>query len=73
MSRGSKKIYVPDTLQVHRTDFDDVSCLFALENAVSATSSHASHIEQLCAVDHVIVCEKKAESVGVRNARWGDF
>jgi hypothetical protein len=45
----------PDTLQVHRTNLDNVACLLALENTITSTSRHAGNIEELGAVDHVIV------------------
>lgn len=47
---------IPDTLQVHWSDFDDVSDLFTLQDTVSSTSGHASHIQKLRTVDHMIVC-----------------
>jgi hypothetical protein len=47
---------VPDTLQVHGSDFHHVANFLALENTVTSPSSHASHIEQLRAVDHMVIC-----------------
>lgn len=45
----------PDTLQVHRTNLDHVSVFLALQNAVATTARHASNIEQLGTVDHVVI------------------
>lgn len=39
--------------------------LLALENAISSSSSHASNIEQLRAIYHVIICEEDM-SIGAR-------
>lgn len=46
---------LPDTLEVHRADLDDVSRLLTLQDTISAASCHASDIEQLGTVDHVVV------------------
>jgi hypothetical protein len=48
-------VALPDTLQVHGPDLNNMSCFFALENAISAASGHASNIKQFRAVDHVII------------------
>jgi hypothetical protein len=45
MTNTSRDIVLPDTLQMHGTNLDNVSCLFALENAVSSSSGHARDIE----------------------------
>lgn len=45
----------PNTLEVHGSNFDDMSCLFTLEDAISAPSSHASNIEKLGTIDHVVI------------------
>lgn len=37
--------HLPDALQMHRPNLDDVPNLFALQDPVSPASSHASHIE----------------------------
>jgi hypothetical protein len=31
--------------------------LFALQNAVTTASSHASHVEELGTVDHMVICK----------------
>ena len=46
---------LPNTLQVHRTDFDDMTDLFAFQDTITTTTSHAGDIEQFGAVDHVVV------------------
>lgn len=40
---------------MHGTNLHDVARLLALENTVPSSSSHASNVEQLRAIDHVIV------------------
>lgn len=46
---------LPDTLQVHWPDLDDVAGLFALEDSISPASGHASDVKQLGAVDEVVI------------------
>jgi hypothetical protein len=50
----------PDAFQMHRPNFDHMSHFFTLENAVSSPSSHAGHIQQFRAIDHVIVCNSQS-------------
>lgn len=45
----------PNALEVHGADLDNVAHFFALENAVAAATRHPGHVEQLGAVDHVVV------------------
>jgi len=45
----------PDTLQVHRANLDDMSYFFALQDAIATTAGHARHVQQFCAVDHVVI------------------
>lgn len=40
---------------MHGANLDNVSCLFALKDAVSSTSRHAGNVEKLSSIDHVIV------------------
>jgi hypothetical protein len=40
---------------MHGANLDDVADLLALENAVAPAARHARHVQQLGAVDHVIV------------------
>lgn len=47
---------LPNALQMHGTNLDDMTCLFALQDPVSATSSHACHVQKLRPVDHVVIC-----------------
>lgn len=53
---------LPDALEMHGPDLDDVADLLAFENAVSTSSGHSSDVEQLGAVDHVVVCPCKLDS-----------
>jgi hypothetical protein len=46
----------PNTLEMHRTNFDYVSHFLAFEDAISTSSGHSSDIEELCAVDHMVIC-----------------
>lgn len=48
--------YVPDPLEMHRANLDDVAHFLTLQYAVTPSSCHAGHIEQFCAVYHVVVC-----------------
>lgn len=52
---GRKSRYLPNTLQVHGANFDNVTRLLALENSITSSSCHPSDIEQLRTVDHVVV------------------
>jgi hypothetical protein len=45
----------PNTLQVHRSDFHHMADFLAFENAITSTPSHAGDVEQLRAIDHVII------------------
>lgn len=46
---------VPDALEVHWADLHHMSRLLALENTITSTASHTRDVQQLCAIDHVIV------------------
>lgn len=48
---------VPDTLQVHGANFHDVANLLTLQDSIPSTTGHTGNVEQLGAVDHVVVCE----------------
>lgn len=45
----------PDALQMHRPYLYHMAHLFALQNSISSTTRHSSHIEKLGAIDHVVV------------------
>lgn len=49
-------LYIPDTLQMHGANLDHVTNFFALENAISTTTGHASNVQQLGTVDHMVIC-----------------
>ena len=53
--QGSLKRY-PNTLEMHRADLDHVPGLFGLQDPVTAASGHPGDVQQLSAVDHVVVC-----------------
>lgn len=59
-----KAKYIPDTFQMHWANFHNMAKLFALENSITSTAGHASYIEQLCTIDHVVICGggKKSQS-----------
>ena len=46
---------LPDALQVHGANLHNVANLFALENTVASATRHASHIQELGTIDHVVV------------------
>lgn len=51
---------------MHRTDFNNVSSLFALQNAVATTPRHAGDIQQLGTVNHVVVfTSRHADAFGL--------
>ncbi|KAI3481787.1 hypothetical protein L1887_55634 [Cichorium endivia] len=45
----------PDTFEVHGADLDDDALLLVLEDAVTLAARHAAHVQELGAVDHVVV------------------
>lgn len=47
---------IPDTLEMHRANLDHMAQLLALQNTITAATSHSRHIEQLGTVDHMVVC-----------------
>lgn len=46
---------LPDAFEMHRTNLDHMPCLFRLEYAITSATSHAGDIEQLSAVDEVVI------------------
>lgn len=46
---------IPNALQMHWADFDNMSGLFALQDTVTTSSCHAGNVQKLCTVDHVII------------------
>jgi len=40
---------------MHGANLDHMSCLLAFEDTVSAASGHSSYVQQLRAIDHVII------------------
>jgi hypothetical protein len=47
---------LPDTFQMHWANLHYMSHLFALENSITSTSSHACNIKKLRTVDHMVIC-----------------
>ena len=52
---AEKRFNSPDTFQVHRPNLHDVARLLALQNTITTSTRHASNIEKLRAVDHMVV------------------
>lgn len=48
--------YSPDALQMHRPNLHHMPHFLALENSISPAPSHARNIQELSAIDHVIIC-----------------
>lgn len=46
---------LPNTLQVHRADLDNMSHFFGLENTISSAAGHACNIQKLGPIDEVII------------------
>ena len=56
MQRRIEKRYVPNTLEMHRSNLDHVAGLLALQDAVTTTARHAGHVEvrDLCRAPLVV-------------------
>ncbi len=52
---ANSRARLPDSFQMHWADLDHVLLLLTLENAVTSASCHTSNVEELGAVDHVVV------------------
>lgn len=50
--------HLPHALEMHWANLDHMSDLLALENTISPTTGHAGDIEELGAIDHVVVCRE---------------
>ena len=55
MAVVERLFYIPNPLEMHRTNFDNVSDFFGLEDTVSAASGHAGDIEQFRSVHHMVI------------------
>lgn len=51
-----RRVDIPNALEVHGANLDDMADFFTLEDAVSTAAGHSGHVEQLGAIDHVVVC-----------------
>lgn len=48
---------LPNTLQVHRANLHHMAQLLTLQDTVTATTSHPSHVEQLRTINHMVICK----------------
>lgn len=56
---------------MHGSNFDHVPSLLTLQDSVSSSSGHASNVEKLSAVYHVVVCEdSRLTCVSFRAKLW---
>lgn len=55
INRSSQWSNLPNSLKMHGSDLDHMSNLLALQDTVAATSGHTGHVEELGAIDHVVV------------------
>jgi len=46
---------VPDSFEMHWSNLDHVAQLLALQDAIATPTSHASDVQQLRAVNHVVI------------------
>ena len=44
---------------MHRANLHNMTSFLTLEYAIPTTSSHACYVQQLRAVDHVVVCKER--------------
>jgi hypothetical protein len=44
---------------MHWPNLYDMTSFLTLEYAISATASHTCHVQQLRAVDHMVVCQER--------------
>ena len=59
---STSEVFSPDAFQVHWTNFDNVSGLFALQDPVTTTTGHTSDVQELGAVYHMIILSKSVTS-----------
>lgn len=45
----------PHAFEMHRSDFHYVLLLLTLEDSITAASCHTNHIQELSAIDHVVI------------------
>lgn len=46
---------LPDTFEVHGSNFDDMSRLLAFKDTIATSTRHSSDVEKFGAVNHVVV------------------
>lgn len=47
---------LPNALQMHWTDLDNMLLLLRFQDAISSASGHASNVKKFRPVDHMIIC-----------------
>jgi hypothetical protein len=50
-----RKVHSPHALQVHRPDLDHSLLLLGFEDAIAAAARHLGHVQELSAIDHMVV------------------
>ena len=56
MNDNAERLDSPDAFEVHRTDLNDMTRLFTLQDTVSSASCHSCNVQKLGSVDHVVIC-----------------
>lgn len=56
--REVAKSYIPYALEMHGADFHNVAAFLAFEYSIATSTRHASHIQELRSVDHVVIFDK---------------
>lgn len=64
----------PDAFEMHSSNFDDDSLLFILEDTITLSTGHATYVEQLGTVNHVVVMSSgDADTTSVHLEAKGAF
>lgn len=56
MDVSSSAMHIPDALQMHRPYLNDMPNLLTLQNTISTATGHTGDIQELCSVDHMVIC-----------------
>jgi hypothetical protein len=54
---------------MHRANLHNMTSFLTLEYAIPTTSGHACHVQQLRAVDHVVICKERLAIIYRRRKR----
>lgn len=54
---------IPYALEMHGPNLHNVAHFFALENTISSTTSHPGNVQELGAIDHVIICAERVSQI----------